>query len=68
MHSRSAAGFIEKLVVKIPWSQLKSEPIVIEIYDLLLLATPAPFPNFNAEGEAEKVHAPRKCIHFPCNE
>ena len=51
----STAGFIEKLTIKIPWTQLTKEPIIIEVDGLYLLAVPSSFADFSADVEEEKV-------------
>ena len=48
-------GFIERLNIKIPWSQMTKEPIVIEAYDLFILAEPSPHPEYSAAAEEAKV-------------
>jgi len=50
-----AVGYLEQLTIKIPWTALTSEPIVIEIQDLFILAVPSEAPTFSADAEEENV-------------
>ncbi len=45
-----AAGFIGKLTVKIPWAQLRSKAVIIEIQDLFIVLGPS-CPEADAEAE-----------------
>lgn len=47
-------GFLDKLRVTIPWSKLKSEPVKIEIENLVLLAGPKSETNSTPESEEVK--------------
>eukprot|EP00050_Salpingoeca_kvevrii_P000824 m.156882 g.156882 ORF g.156882 m.156882 type:complete len:3776 (-) comp10222_c0_seq1:35-11362(-) len=51
------AGFLGRLTMKIPWSRLKSESVVISIEDVFVLAAPAPLSEYDAHAEARRVEA-----------
>ena len=48
-----AAGYIGKLNVRIPWGQLSSKPVTIEIEDLFVLASPDAKEDYDADTQAE---------------
>ncbi|KAI8319824.1 hypothetical protein GQ54DRAFT_264680 [Martensiomyces pterosporus] len=50
-------GWLGTLTISIPWSNLKGEPVRINIDDVFLLATPRFQENFNADEEEEREFA-----------
>jgi len=50
-------GHISSLVLKIPWSNLRGQPVRINIEDVFLLAAPKEDQEYNAEEEEKRAHA-----------
>ncbi|KJX99366.1 vacuolar protein sorting-associated protein vps13 [Zymoseptoria brevis] len=50
-------GHISSLVLKIPWSNLRGQPVRINIEDVFLLAAPKEDQEYNAEDEEKRAHA-----------
>ncbi|XP_067630378.1 intermembrane lipid transfer protein Vps13 [Eurosta solidaginis] len=50
-----AYGFLGKLVLKIPWKNLYSQPVIAEIEDLYMLVTPKQAVQYDAEKEEKYV-------------
>lgn len=50
-------GHISSLVLKIPWSNLRGQPVQIHIEDVFLLAAPKEDEEYNAEEEEKRAHA-----------
>ncbi|XP_030555732.1 vacuolar protein sorting-associated protein 13 [Drosophila novamexicana] len=46
-------GYLGKLVLKIPWKNLYSQPVIVDIDDLYVLVTPNNNVRYNAEREAK---------------
>jgi len=50
-------GHISSLVLKIPWTNLRGQPVRITIEDVFLLAAPKEDQEYNAEDEEKRAHA-----------
>ncbi|KAK4542998.1 hypothetical protein LTR36_005996 [Oleoguttula mirabilis] len=50
-------GHISSLVLKIPWSNLRGQPVQIHIEDVFLLAAPKGDEEYDAEEEERREHA-----------
>jgi len=50
-------GHISTLVLKIPWSNLRGQPVRITVEDVFLLAAPKENQRFDAEEEDKRAHA-----------
>ncbi|KXS98876.1 hypothetical protein AC578_10852 [Pseudocercospora eumusae] len=50
-------GHISSLVLKIPWSNLRAQPVRIQIEDVFLLAAPKEDQEYNADEEEKRAHA-----------
>ncbi|EDW02215.1 vacuolar protein sorting-associated protein 13 [Drosophila grimshawi] len=50
-------GYLDKLVLKIPWKNLYSQPVIVDIEDLYALVTPNNNVVYNAEKEAKYASA-----------
>jgi len=50
-------GHISSLVLKIPWSNLRGQPVQIHVEDVFLLAAPKEDEEYNAEEEEARAHA-----------
>lgn len=50
-------GHISTLVLKIPWSNLRGQPVRITIEDVFLLAAPKEDQEYDAEEEEKRAHA-----------
>ncbi|EME44915.1 hypothetical protein DOTSEDRAFT_70827 [Dothistroma septosporum NZE10] len=50
-------GHISSLILKIPWSNLRGQPVRINIEDVFLLASPKEDQEYNAEEEERRAHA-----------
>lgn len=48
-------GYLGKLELQIPWTNLKQQPVIVEISDLFVLAGPKVAGDVNTDEEAEKV-------------
>ncbi|XP_030388188.1 vacuolar protein sorting-associated protein 13 [Scaptodrosophila lebanonensis] len=46
-------GYLGKLVLKIPWKNLYSQPVIVDIEDLYVLVSPKNNVEYNAEKEAK---------------
>jgi vacuolar protein sorting-associated protein 13A/C len=55
-----AAGFVGKLVLKVPWKSLKSRPVEVEISDVVLVVAPENFATFEYDEEKEKANAVKR--------
>lgn len=47
-------GYLGKLELHIPWTNLKQQPVLVTISDLFVLAGPKVQSDFDPAGEAEK--------------
>ncbi len=47
-------GYLGKLELQIPWTNLKQQPVIVTISDLFILAGPKIFSHVNQEEEDEK--------------
>jgi vacuolar protein sorting-associated protein 13A/C len=61
------AGTIGKLTLKIPWSQLRSQPVVITLDNIAVLLGPTPTPSYDASNEA-MLEANRKAEQLLASE
>lgn len=52
--------FAGKLVLKIPWKNLYSQPVIVDIENLYALVTPNNNVRYNAEKEAQYQSALKK--------
>ncbi|XP_066588204.1 intermembrane lipid transfer protein VPS13A-like isoform X2 [Prorops nasuta] len=59
---RVEVGLIGKIILKIPWSGLFSQPIVLCIEDVYVLAVPAMSGSYNAELQKRLIRAEKKKI------
>ncbi|KAK4623994.1 Vacuolar protein sorting-associated protein 13 [Fulvia fulva] len=50
-------GHISSLILKIPWSNLRGQPVRINIEDVFLLASPKEDQEYNPEEEERRAHA-----------
>ncbi|WPH02225.1 vacuolar protein sorting-associated protein 13 [Acrodontium crateriforme] len=50
-------GHISSLILKIPWSNLRGQPVQIHIEDVFLLAAPKEDGEYNATEEEKRAHA-----------
>lgn len=50
-------GHISSLTLKIPWSNLRGQPVRISVEDVFLLAAPKEDQEYNADEEAKRAHA-----------
>lgn len=48
-------GYLGKLELQIPWTNLKQQPVIVEISDLFLLAGPKVAGDVDPTEEAEKA-------------
>lgn len=48
-------GYLGKLELHIPWTNLKQQPVVVQISDLYILAGPKVDKSFDAALEAERA-------------
>ncbi len=49
-------GYIGKLVLKIPWKNLKNDPIFVEIDQIIALAVPKLQREYNQKEEEEEQY------------
>ncbi|XP_053983322.1 intermembrane lipid transfer protein VPS13C-like [Hylaeus volcanicus] len=59
---RVDVGLVGKIVLKIPWSGLFSQPIVLCIEDVYIVAVPAAYGTYNAEIQKKLMRAEKKKI------
>ncbi|XP_076634172.1 intermembrane lipid transfer protein VPS13A isoform X1 [Colletes latitarsis] len=59
---RVEVGLIGKIVLKIPWSGLFSQPIIVCIEDVYIVAVPAAYGTYNAEVQKKLMRAEKKKI------
>ena len=52
----TTAGFTGKLTMRIPWSQLRSKAVVIQIDDLYVIAGPSILGEADAEAEQARIN------------
>ena len=50
-----AAGFLGRLVIKIPWANLRGKAVKIELHDLYILAGPPSQGTYSAQEEADAL-------------
>ncbi|KAH9840421.1 SHR-binding domain of vacuolar-sorting associated protein 13 [Teratosphaeria destructans] len=50
-------GHVSSLILKIPWSNLRGQPVQIHIEDVFLLAAPKEDQEYNAEEEERRAYA-----------
>lgn len=50
-------GHISSLTLKIPWANLRVQPVQIQVEDVFLLAAPKEDEEYNAEEEEKRSHA-----------
>jgi vacuolar protein sorting-associated protein 13A/C len=50
-------GHISSLILKIPWSNLRGQPVQIQVEDVFLLAAPKEDQAYNPEEEERRAHA-----------
>ncbi|OAD54827.1 Vacuolar protein sorting-associated protein 13C, partial [Eufriesea mexicana] len=55
-------GLIGKIVLKIPWSGLFSQPIILCIEDIYIVAVPAAYGPYDAEIQKKLIRAEKKKI------
>ncbi|XP_076375159.1 intermembrane lipid transfer protein VPS13A isoform X2 [Megalopta genalis] len=59
---RVEVGLIGKIVLKIPWSGLFSQPIILSIEDVYIVAVPAAYGTYDAEVQKKLIRAEKKKI------
>jgi len=49
-------GYLGKLELQIPWTNLKQQPVVVTISDLFILAGPKIFSSFDEKDDLEREY------------
>ncbi|XP_014604811.1 PREDICTED: vacuolar protein sorting-associated protein 13C-like [Polistes canadensis] len=59
---RVEAGLIGKIILKIPWTGLLSQPVVIHVEDIFIVAVPILYGQYNMELQKKLLRAEKKKI------